>query len=457
MEKQPSLTQVILMYICEFIEDCEFEHLSVKLLHLLGDVGPTSAHPGWLVRYVYNRTIVEPSMTRAAAVASLAKFGHKCPDLTSSIIAMLERTARADSHDVVRDAAVAAVAQLKASVGHPAKLFCKPGELIAALRAYQQRPQGKLAFASLSSSSATSYSYDDVKAGVAARAEQAAAAGSGADTGPAEGGSSAAASAASEHAGSKVQEMPEFAAFGQLIKSSASQPLTESELEYVVAVKKHAFEDGHLVLEFSFENTVPGQPVLNVRPVLADLEGWQLELSIPAARVNGESRESVFAVLRPEEPVVIQEGGNASVEFTFSVPDMDGEDVVDEGDPEEYEVEAVAWTLADFIALTPVAAFQPAWESLGDGVEQAETYALNSESLAEAAESVCASLGLRQVSADTGADMMKIEMCGTLFSGEAVMAKAMIRNNEAAGGFVLRLVMRCVAEDVRECLADLIS
>ena len=32
--------QLILMNLCEFIEDCEFTELSVRILHLLGDEGP---------------------------------------------------------------------------------------------------------------------------------------------------------------------------------------------------------------------------------------------------------------------------------------------------------------------------------------------------------------------------------------------------------------------------------
>ena len=31
--------QLILMNLCEFIEDCEFTELSVRILHLLGDEG----------------------------------------------------------------------------------------------------------------------------------------------------------------------------------------------------------------------------------------------------------------------------------------------------------------------------------------------------------------------------------------------------------------------------------
>ena len=60
---------------CEFIEDCEFAKLSVRILHLLGVEGPKTSAPTKYIRYIYNRVILENSVVRAAAVSALAKFG----------------------------------------------------------------------------------------------------------------------------------------------------------------------------------------------------------------------------------------------------------------------------------------------------------------------------------------------------------------------------------------------
>ena len=82
-----------LAQLCEFIEDCEFTKLSVRILHLLGVEGPKSLQPSKYIRYIYNRVILENAIVRAAAVSSLAKFGVNVPDLgvKASIKVLLTR------------------------------------------------------------------------------------------------------------------------------------------------------------------------------------------------------------------------------------------------------------------------------------------------------------------------------------------------------------------------------
>jgi coatomer subunit gamma len=64
-----------LSHLCEFIEDCEFTKLSVRILHLLGIEGPKAPQPSKYIRFIYNRVVLENATVRAAAVGSLAKFG----------------------------------------------------------------------------------------------------------------------------------------------------------------------------------------------------------------------------------------------------------------------------------------------------------------------------------------------------------------------------------------------
>lgn len=85
----PALAQL-----CEFIEDCEFTKLSVRILHLLGVEGPKAPQPSKYIRYIYNRVVLENAIVRAAAVSSLAKFGVNVADLgvKSSIRVLLTRS-----------------------------------------------------------------------------------------------------------------------------------------------------------------------------------------------------------------------------------------------------------------------------------------------------------------------------------------------------------------------------
>lgn len=82
-----------LAHLCEFIEDCEFTKLSVRILHLLGMEGPKSPQPTKYIRFIYNRVVLENATVRAAAVTSLAKFGINSsdPGLQKSINVLLNR------------------------------------------------------------------------------------------------------------------------------------------------------------------------------------------------------------------------------------------------------------------------------------------------------------------------------------------------------------------------------
>jgi coatomer protein complex subunit gamma len=94
-----------LAHLCEFIEDCEFTKLSVRVLHLLGLEGPKSPQPAKYIRYIYNRVVLENATVRAAAVGALAKFGINVEDqsVKKSITVLLNRQVRFGSPSTVVD------------------------------------------------------------------------------------------------------------------------------------------------------------------------------------------------------------------------------------------------------------------------------------------------------------------------------------------------------------------
>ncbi|KAG8910243.1 coatomer subunit gamma [Tulasnella sp. 408] len=98
--------ETALAHLCEFIEDCEFTKLSVRILHLIGIEGPKTLQPTKYIRYIYNRVVLENAIVRAAAVSSLAKFGVNAVDGTirNSIRVLLSRCLD-DVDDEVRDRA----------------------------------------------------------------------------------------------------------------------------------------------------------------------------------------------------------------------------------------------------------------------------------------------------------------------------------------------------------------
>lgn len=70
----PDAKEAGLAHLCEFIEDCEFTSLLVKILHILGAQGPRTPTPRKFIRFIYNRLILENSTVRAAAVQTLAQY-----------------------------------------------------------------------------------------------------------------------------------------------------------------------------------------------------------------------------------------------------------------------------------------------------------------------------------------------------------------------------------------------
>ena len=95
------------MHLCEFIEDCEYNNLAVRILHLLGTEGPKTERPSRFIRYIYNRVVLENAIVRAAAVTALAKFGAwegSAPSVKNSIKVLLTRCLD-DPEDEVRDRA----------------------------------------------------------------------------------------------------------------------------------------------------------------------------------------------------------------------------------------------------------------------------------------------------------------------------------------------------------------
>ncbi|GKT96108.1 coatomer subunit gamma [Colletotrichum tofieldiae] len=127
----PESKEDALAHLCEFIEDCEFTKLAVRILHLLGLEGPKTSQPTKYIRYIYNRVVLENAIVRAAAVTALAKFGvgQKDPEVKRSVEVLLTRCLD-DVDDEVRDRAALNL-RLMHQEDEIAEKFVKNGMFIA--------------------------------------------------------------------------------------------------------------------------------------------------------------------------------------------------------------------------------------------------------------------------------------------------------------------------------------
>eukprot|EP00835_Amoeboradix_gromovi_P002292 NODE_127_length_18646_cov_0.421632.p2 type:complete len:764 gc:universal NODE_127_length_18646_cov_0.421632:12799-10508(-) len=93
-----NMVSSILSSFCEFIEDCEYTTLNVRVLYIISQYGPSQVNPQQYIRYIYNRIILESSNVRAAAVKALYMFGC-LPQLKKRITKLLMQCSRDLDHE----------------------------------------------------------------------------------------------------------------------------------------------------------------------------------------------------------------------------------------------------------------------------------------------------------------------------------------------------------------------
>lgn len=231
-----------LAHLCEFIEDCEFNKLAVRILHLIGTQGPTAATPSKYIRYIYNRVILENSTVRAAAVSSLAKFAAALPDLRPRITVLLNRCLD-DTDDEVRDRA----AMYLRVIADPAlsAVYVSPDGVAWAVL------EGLILNYLSSNDHSAAFSLDGVPVVTREDEENERLRVKAAEVEP------AASPVVDKQAEIAVQmaSIPQLALLGRLLKSSQPVALTESETEYVVTCTKHIFP-AHVCFQFNVVNTL---------------------------------------------------------------------------------------------------------------------------------------------------------------------------------------------------------
>lgn len=447
--KEPALT-----YLCEFIEDCEFSYLSVKILYVLGKEGPASANPPRFLRFIYNRVVLENAMVRAAAVAVLFKFATAQPALRASVRQLLARS-MLDADDEVRDRAVlyhklladgdaAPDAALLATLTHPAQGLPPLENLEAALNKYQA--SGADAPFDLASVTMEAPIAPPPKASAPSAAAPLAAL------------NAPPASPAATEAGYREQlaAIPAFAAFGPLFKSSRAAELTESEVEYVVTCVKHVFAQ-HLVLHFTVTNTIRGVRLRDLRAKLdlSQAKGLAPHSMLPLSVLEYNVPGSMFVALKLAAGPVV---GAVGTKLLFKVQEEDGEASAED----EYKVEDVPLLVSDYVARAPLANWNDAWEAAGGAgaAEQVETYALQSlKSLPDAVREIADFLGMQPCDgSDAVATKAKhvLLLAGTLLGGERLLVRARMRLGEPAQGLALELAIRATRPETCKFLAGAI-
>ncbi|ROW16462.1 hypothetical protein VPNG_02695 [Cytospora leucostoma] len=463
----PDSKEEALAHLCEFIEDCEFTKLAVRILHLLGVEGPKTSQPTKYVRYIYNRVVLENAIVRAAAVTALAKFGvgQKDPEVKRSVQVLLTRCLD-DVDDEVRDRAALNL-RLMSEEDEIAEKFVKNDSTFS-LPYFEHQ---LVMYVTSDDKSTFEQAFDISKIPVVTREEADAedrtkkltastpslkppkvtptkAAPTGAEA-------AASASAAAQQYAQELLAIPEMKEFGSVLKSSPVVELTEAETEYVVKVVKHIFKE-HIVLQYDITNTLDSVLLENVSVLAAPSDEEELEevFIIEAEKLPQNEAGKVYVAFKKtggEDSLPVASFSNI-LKFTSKEIDPTTNEPEDTGYDDEYEVAEFDLTGSDYLIPTYASNFAHVWEQVGAAGEEAdETLQLSGmKSIAEATEQLAKALSLQPLE---GTDVPlnqtthTLKLLGKSVSGGRVVANVRMAYS-AKSGVTTKITVRAEEEGV---------
>ncbi|KAG1754749.1 coatomer subunit gamma [Suillus paluster] len=384
-----------LSHLCEFIEDCEFTKLSVRILHLLGLEGPKAPQPTKYIRFIYNRVVLENATVRAAAVTSLAKFGVNAVDdgLRRSIGVLLNRCLD-DVDDEVRDRAAMYLKVMKeASLADAyvkeesvfslaaleSKLVAYVNDADASAQPFDASSIPKISRAQLAAESTRPSTLDIIAAPSTKRAS-----------------ASPPPPTAAETQSAYVQQfadIPHFAEYGTILNSSAKPvQLTESETEYQVTCVKHIFKE-HIVFQYNVSNTLPDtvleQVVVVMQPQADSGLTEDVVFQIDSLSCSNDPGIVYVSFKRDNPREYTTTSFQCILKFISKELDPSTGRPEEEGYEDEYQLEEVELSAGGDYIIPSYASFSSEWDRLRSGATATETFSLGAmESIKAACDSI---------------------------------------------------------------------
>mmetsp|Transcript_2420 Transcript_2420/g.3318 ORF Transcript_2420/g.3318 Transcript_2420/m.3318 type:complete len:903 (-) Transcript_2420:132-2840(-) len=475
IEKIPETKETGLEQFCEFIEDCEFPKLSMKILDLLGSEGPKTKHPGKYIRFIFNRVILETASVRSAAVTALARFGAHVPQLTRSVQVLLSRCA-SDDDDEVRDRAVLFLHLLEMKDLSVAKQFfdseapADPKRLVASLEAYLEGKKD-LAF-DVSKDLVEVEEIDDGQGKGAGERKSTQNSGGGSPANYNQGGAAADTTTAANLSPQMqvnvykelLGKIPQFATLGPLFKSSSASELTESETEYVVSCVKHVFKE-HVVLQYNVTNNMEDQLLENITvEIESEDPDWAEEKVVAEKSIAYGATGVCFVCLsRPMEGFKKENFNSGSIGNTlkFYVKDIENGVPQSVATEDEYQLEDLEIVESDFMLPRNnirTMDFKKKWDEVGDATQAIKKFSLGLEDLQNAVDAVIDLLGMgpcdNMNEVPENARSHGVFMAGEFLSGGKrlpVLCKAGFMLDQRHG-VTLKIAIRCPDVNVSQLL-----
>ncbi|MCJ1461983.1 coatomer subunit gamma [Pseudocyphellaria aurata] len=463
----PGSKEDALAHLCEFIEDCEFTKLAVRILHLLGVEGPKTPQPTKYIRYIYNRVVLENALVRAAAVTALAKFGvgQKDPEVKRSVTVLLTRCLD-DTDDEVRDRAALNL-RLMSEEDDMANRFIRNDSMFS-LSTFEHQlvmyvTAGEATFATaFDMSTVPVVSHEQAlaeertkKLTSATPTLKAPSAGPKKIQANGSADSAASALAAAQKHSQELMQIPELKAHGAVLRSSSAVELTESETEYVVTATKHLFKE-HVVLQYDIKNTLADTVLEEVSVVATPSEESEIleeEFIIPVSKLETNQPGTVYVSFKKvgDTSYPITSFTNI-LKFTSKEIDPTTGEPDESGYEDEYQVEDLELIGSDYVVPAFAGSFDHVWEQTGaTGDESSETLQLSTtKSIADATEQLIKALSLQpldgtDVSLSTSTHTLKLY--GKTLSGGRV-ASIVRMAYSAKSGVTTKITVRSEEEGV---------
>ncbi|KAG7099800.1 hypothetical protein E1B28_001612 [Marasmius oreades] len=458
-----------LSHLCEFIEDCEFTKLSVRILHLLGLEGPKSPQPTKYIRFIYNRVVLENATVRAAAVASLGKFGVNTTDLTfQKSIAVLLNRCLDDVDDEVRDRAALYLRVFKektlGDVYFKEESVFSLSALESKLVSYIKDPAAagqpldlssvpKISRAQAAQEAARPSTLETI--GVPASTKKTS------DTPP----PPTAAERQSQYA-QQLAEVPEFASYGSVLNSSAPPvQLTESETEYQVTCVKHIFKK-HVVFQYNVSNTLPDTVLERVEVIMqpqSEDTGLTEEFIIPSPSVSASTSPGiVYVSFSRDDPGQYALGSfSCSLKFISKEVDPSTGEPEEEGYPDDYNLEEIELSAGGDYIIPSYATFGSEWDRLHSAHTVTETFSLSAmENLKAACDSLIEVLKMEPLGGSEvpqSTSVHTLQMSGLVIGGGGKVLVRCRMTFARGQGVTLELAARAESQQVCDLVLAAVS
>lgn len=369
----PESREIGLIQLCEFIEDCEYPKLTAKIIYLIGNIGPASKNASELIRYIYNRLILENTMVRVACVGALSKFALDFPESRQDIVKILRTKCFTDPEDEVRDRAIVTLALISKETSSENLLYYyDPVALELALLEVKtnysdvpiisQSTFFKSMETNLPKPETTKLVEEDDLSPICE---------------------------------SKIIQLPGFNTLGPIIYSGSAKPLNDSDAECHVSYMTHIFKN-HIVVEFICKNTIPHILMENaeVKANMSSDHDVKLLKAFPIKSLKHGSEESSFLVLGCAallRPII-----NFDCTINFAFRDFDETLNVCTGPPtfESFKLNAFEISFIDYVQPLRIANFNDAWVSDNFTLSSSATFELSSlESIQDSVDLLVTTFG----------------------------------------------------------------